>query len=30
MARVTCLEFNIQEEDIVKHTNVKCHLCTIL
>ena len=28
MASVMCLYCNIQEEDIVEHTNAKCHLCT--
>ena len=29
MSSVVCLHFSIQEEDIVEHTTVKCHLCTL-
>ena len=29
MASVMCLYFCMQEEDIVEHTNGKCHLCTL-
>ena len=29
MASVMCLHFNMQEEDILEHTNGKCHLCTL-
>ena len=28
MARVMCLQFSMQEGDILEHTNRKCHLCT--
>jgi hypothetical protein len=28
VASVTCLHFSVQEEDILEHSNVKCHLCT--
>jgi hypothetical protein len=28
MANV-CLHFSIQEEDILGHSNAKCHLCTL-
>jgi hypothetical protein len=24
------LHFSMQEEDILEHTNVKCHFCTLL
>jgi hypothetical protein len=27
MASVICLLFNIQEVDVLEHTNGKCHLC---
>ena len=27
MASVMCLYFRVQEEDILEHTNGKCHLC---
>ena len=30
MASVMCLNFNMQEEDIIQHTNGKCHLCTLV
>ena len=30
MASVMCLHFSMQEEDILEHTNAKCHLCTLL
>jgi hypothetical protein len=29
MASVVCLHFGRQEEDIIKHTNDKGHLCTL-
>ena len=29
MARVMCSHFSIQEEDILEHTNAKCHLHTL-
>ena len=29
MANGTCLQFSMQEEDILEHTNVECHLCTL-
>ena len=29
MTSVTCFHFSIQEEDILEHTNAKCHLCTL-
>ena len=29
MTRVMCLYFSMHEEDILEHTNVKCHLCTL-
>ena len=29
MASVMCLQFNMHEEDIVDHTNGKCHLCAL-
>ena len=29
MTSVTCLRFSMQEQDILKHTNGKCHLCTL-
>ena len=29
MASAMCLHFNMQEEDILEHTNGKCHLCTL-
>ena len=29
MASVICLYFSMQEEDILKHTNDMCHLCTL-
>ena len=29
MASVTCLHFSMQEEDILEHTNGKCHMCTL-
>ena len=30
MANVICLHFNMQEEDILEHANVKCYSCTLL
>ena len=30
MPGVMFLHFNMQEEDILKHTNVKCPLCALL
>ena len=27
---VMCLHLSIQEEDIIEHTNAKCHMCTLL
>ena len=30
MASVMCLQFSMQEEDILEHIHhVKCHLCTL-
>ena len=29
MASVMCLHFSMQEEDILEHSNDKCHLCTL-
>ena len=29
MVGVMCLLIDMQEEDILEHTNVKCHLCTL-
>ena len=29
MASVMCLDFSLQEEDILDHTNGKCDLCII-
>ena len=29
LAKVVCLHINMQEEDILEHTNVKCHMCTL-
>ena len=29
MTRTTCLRIRRQEEDILEHINVKCHLCTL-
>ena len=29
MASVTCLHFNVQEEDVLELTNAKCRLCTL-
>ena len=29
MASVVWLHFSMQEGDILEHTNVKCHLCTL-
>jgi hypothetical protein len=29
IASVTCLHFNMQEEDTLEHTYRKCHLCTL-
>jgi hypothetical protein len=28
MTSVMCLHLSMQEEDILEHTNGKCHLCT--
>ena len=30
MTNVMCLHFSVQEEDILEHTNDKCHLCIIV
>ena len=30
MINVMFLRFRMQEEDVFQHTNVKCHLCTLL
>ena len=30
MVSVMCLHFIMQEEDILEHTNAKCHVCTLL
>jgi hypothetical protein len=29
MASVMCLHFTMLKEDILEHTNGKCHLCTL-
>ena len=29
MASVMCLPLSKQEEDVLDHTNVKCHLCIL-
>ena len=29
MTRVMCLQFKMQEEDILEHANTKCHVCTL-
>ena len=29
MGSVVCLQFSMQEADIIEYTNVKCHLCTL-
>ena len=29
MASVMCLHLSMHEEDILEHTNGKCHLCTL-
>ena len=29
VARVMCLHFDMQEEDILEHSNDKCHSCTL-
>ena len=30
MANNMCLHFSMQEEDVIEHTNDKCHLYTLL
>ena len=30
MESVMCLHFNMQQEDVLEHANVKCCLCTLL
>jgi hypothetical protein len=29
MAGVMCLDFSMQEEEILENTNGQCHLCTL-
>jgi hypothetical protein len=29
MASFMCSPLSMQEEDILEHTNAKCHLCTL-
>ena len=29
MASIMCLHSSMQEEDILEHSNIKCHLCNI-
>ena len=29
MTSVMCLNFSMQEENVLEHTNNKCHLCTL-
>ena len=29
MSSVMCLQFEVQEEDVLELTNGKCHLCTL-
>ena len=30
MAGVTCLQFSMQEKDIIRHNIDKCHVCTLV
>ena len=29
MTSVVCLHFSMKEDDVLEHTNIKCHLCTL-